>query len=567
MTLTLTVTTPRCIYQSADYRLFDVRTGNVADFETQKIVLINTFRWTATVCFSGVGRTYNLDVGEWLAERVVAIRQDDPFERLLDELLTADVWLVGVPAPHNRHSFTVGAFVGSQPVFALVSNFEQPSGLVAETASTRLQVFQLRPAKPRTFVSGQRWAVTRSVRRRLAALAVRDPDPQTMYAALAEENRRVAMQTPKVSPACFTAHSRITGEGGGYAHDIGNRPFVPSFAFPSAAKETITRLLDEQFGPGKARLVQMATVRSEASDEYHNTQLREKPQDPSVHSNYGAYLKDKKEDLEGAEREYRRAIELDPKHANALGNLANLCWERGERDQASSLYRKALEADPGNENASWNYASFLLTQPEDRVTAGKVLDQAIAKYPDSGRLRLMRANLHLMNRAALEALEQYRQARRIGAEQSAVETGYAIALQLSGAPIEDCIGAYRVARSVNPKNAALKLNLAQLMFVKGYEAEANAQLREAMKLGLDESSQLEAQFYLLCHTSSAAADVFREMKSLLAGGARLNWDVQPNIEKVARTNPERAALVELVLRVIRGERNPITLDQVLKRWA
>jgi Tfp pilus assembly protein PilF len=567
MTLTLTVTTRRCIYQSADYRLFDVRTGKVTDFETQKIVLINTFRWTATVCFAGVGRASNVDVGEWLAQRVAALGQNDPLERLLEELATADAWLSAVPPPYNKHSFSVGAFVGSEPVFALISNFERPSGLVADSASVRLSVFQLRPTKPMTFISGQRWAVARSARRRLASLAARDPDPQRMYAALAEENRRVAAQTVLVSPACFTAHTRLTGEGGGYAHDIGNRPFVPSFALPGAVKESITRLLDEQFGPGRARLVAMSTARAEATDEYHETQLREKSADPSVHSNYGAYLKDKKGDIIGAEREYRRAIELDPKHTNALGNLANLCWEKGQREQASSLYCKALEADPGNENATWNYARLLLTQPEDRVLAGKVLDQATAKHPDSGRLRLMRANLHLMDRAALQALEQYREARQRGAEQSAVETGYAIALQLSGAPIEECIGAYRVATSVNPQNAALKLNLAQLMFVKGYQAEANAQLREAMKLGLDESAQLEAQFYLLSHTACTAADVFQQMKSLLAGGARLNWDVHPNIEKVSRTNPERAALLEVVVEVIKGERNPIILDQVLERWA
>jgi hypothetical protein len=43
MTLNLTVTTRRCIYQSADYRLLDLKTGETFDFETQKIVLVNAF--------------------------------------------------------------------------------------------------------------------------------------------------------------------------------------------------------------------------------------------------------------------------------------------------------------------------------------------------------------------------------------------------------------------------------------------------------------------------------------------------------------------------------------------
>lgn len=283
MTLNLTVTTPRCIYQSADYRLLDLRTGKTFDFETQKIVLVNAFRWSATVCFAGVGRTHNLEVSEWLADRVASILPDDPFERLLDELLKADDWLATVSTIYDRrHSFSVGAFVGSEPVFALVSNFEQPSGLAAATASASLSVFQLRPTKPKTFVSGQKRAVIRPERRRLAALAARDPDPERMYSALADVNRGAATRTTLVSPACFTAHVRLTGEGGGRAHDIGDRPFLPNFAIPAGGQEAIMRLLDQQFGPGRAQFVGMSTTRADPSNEYHETQLREKQKIPTL---------------------------------------------------------------------------------------------------------------------------------------------------------------------------------------------------------------------------------------------------------------------------------------------
>ncbi|HKY54770.1 MAG TPA: hypothetical protein VJM08_10715, partial [Anaerolineales bacterium] len=321
MTLNLTVTTSRCIYQSADYRLIDLTTGKTTDFETQKIVLINAFRWSATVCFAGVGRTPNLDVGEWLAERMASISRDDPFERLLDELLKANNWLSTMPPPHNKHSFSVGAFVGSEPVFVLVSNFEQPNGLVAPVASSSLSVFKLRPIKSKTFVSGQQKVVTRFDRKRLAALAARDIDPQLMHSALANINRAVAMRTTLVSPACFTTHLHLTGEGAGYPHDLGERPFMPTFSISTWAREAVTQLLDQQFGPGRARLKGLTTVRAEASEEYHLLQLREKPTDPGTHSNYGVFLKEKKKDLVGAEREYQKAIELDGNHVNALGNL------------------------------------------------------------------------------------------------------------------------------------------------------------------------------------------------------------------------------------------------------
>jgi len=567
MTLNITVATRRCIYQSADYRLLDLKTGKTFDFGTQKIVLVNAFRWTATVCFAGVGRTNELDVGEWLAERVGSIQPNDPFERLLDELLKANDWLSAVPAPHdNRHSFSVGAFVGSKPVFALVSNFEQPSGLAAPTASPNLSVFELRPTKPKTFVSGQKQAVTRPERIRLAALAAQDPEPQRMYSALAEVNRDVALRTDLVSPACYTAHVRLTGVGGGYVHDIGNRPFLPKFAIPEGFGETITQLLDNDFAPGRVRLVQFTTARFDASDQYHETQLREKPEDPNVHSNYGVFLREKKRDIEGAAREYRRAIELDGKHVNALGNLANLAWEKGDRDQAGMLYRRALEASPGNENVTWNYARFLLREFDNRQATREVLDQGLSTHPESGRLLLLRAELSLLSGSALEAVEGFRRAREKGADQAMVEAGYSCALQLSGAPIGDCIAAYHAAIAFNPENGAVRLNLAQLMFIKGYDTEAKEKLQEAMRLRLDESAQLEAQFYLLAHTSSDPAVIFRTTKSLLTRGARLRWNVRANIETVSRRDPQKAALLELISKVMTGERDQAFLGHVLARW-
>jgi len=566
MTLNLTVTTRRCIYQSADYRLTDLESGTTIDFETQKIILVNAFRWSATVCFAGVGRTHDVDVSDWLADRVDSIQPDDPFESLLDELLKANEWLSTVSRPYNRHSFSVGAFVGSEPVFALVSNFEQPSGLAAATASANLSVFKVRPTKPRTFAAGQKRAVTRTERRRLAALAARDPDPERMYSALSEVNRAAATRTTLVGPACFTAHVRFTGEGGGLAHDIGDRPFFPNFAIPAGSQEAITRVLDQHFGPGRAQLRGIATNRSDASDEYHQIQLREKPEDPNTHSNYGAFLMDVKGDREGAERAYRKAIELDENHANALGNLANVLWDKGDMDQAANTYRRALEADPSNENITWNYTRFLRTAFDDWQATREVLDRGITTNPESGRLLLLRADLSLHDGNASEALEGFRRAREKGADPAAVEAGCAFALQLGGAPIGECIAAYRAAIALNADDGALRLNLAQLLFVRGDDREANRLLLQAMRLGLDESAQLEAQFYLLCHTSSELAEIVRVTKRLLTQGARLRWNVSPNIETVSRRDPQKAVLLELVSEVMAGDQNQMLLDRVLARW-
>ena len=326
MTLTITVAGQRSIYQSADYRLLDLATGETYDLGAQKGVLINAFDWTAIVAFAGIGRTASVDVSEWLAAHVASIGGNDPFDRVIEALLDADSWLSQVEADHRRHSFSVGAFEESTPTFALVSNYESIVAPPARVAAGRLAVTRLRPTKTTAFVSGQAWAVSRSDRRTLARIVDRDPEPAKVYEALASMNRAVSTATRLVSPSCFTSHVRLTGEGGGQIHGAEGIPFVPDFAFPTEVRNAVTRLLDEQFGPGRARLVSMSSGRAGATEAFHKTQLREKPLDPNAHNNFGAFLKETKADVSGAEREYRNALELDPQHVNALGNLANLLW-------------------------------------------------------------------------------------------------------------------------------------------------------------------------------------------------------------------------------------------------
>jgi len=437
---------------------------------------------------------------------------------------------------------------------------------MAPAASRELSVFLSETTKPEAFVAGQKQAVTRAERRRLAALAARDPEAQRMYAALAEVNRSGAEPSDLVSPACFTTYVRITGESGGLAHGVGDRPFLPTFAIPKGFEKTINQLLNEQFGPGRARLVQMASGRFDSSDEYHEIQLREKPADPNTHSNYGVFLLEKKGDLEGAEREYRKAIELNGKHVNALGNLANLSWKQGDIDQANDLYLRALEVSPGDENVTCNYARFLMGELKDPRTTRDVLDRGLMAHPESGRLLLLRAELSLLSGESMEALEMFQQARERGANQAEVEAGYACALQMNGAPIEGCIGAYRVAIALNPANGGLRLNLAQLMFTQGDDAEARDQLQEAMRLKLGDEDQLEAQFYLLSHTLANPTAIFRTMRSLLERGCRLRWNVQPNIEAIERHDPRKAGLLKLVAEALGGQRDQVVLDEVLALW-
>ena len=309
-------------------------------------------------------------------------------------------------------------------------------------------------------------------------------------------------------------------------------------------------------------------ARSEPSDDYHQTQLREKPNDPDTHSNFGAFLMDHKKDTEGAERAYRRALELNQDHINALGNLANLVASRGDLKQAAELYKRALRTPgSGHENAAWNYANFLLFHFKDRAAAIQIFEQGIAANPDSGRLILGHAEQLMLDGRASVALSGVERAREKGADQAAVECCHACALHLSGAPIGQCIAAYRTAIALSPTTGALKLNLAQLLFLKGEDEEANALLREALKAGLDSSAQLEAHLYFLCHAGADPRSVAEATKALLKEGGRLQWDVSSNIASLRDRDPARANLAEALVEVMRGKTESERLDRLVSRLA
>jgi tetratricopeptide (TPR) repeat protein len=57
-----------------------------------------------------------------------------------------------------------------------------------------------------------------------------------------------------------------------------------------------------------------------------------------------------------AERNYRKAIQVDPNYALAHFNLGNLYDERGEREQALTHYLAALRIHAGYADAHYNVA-------------------------------------------------------------------------------------------------------------------------------------------------------------------------------------------------------------------
>ena len=94
---------------------------------------------------------------------------------------------------------------------------------------------------------------------------------------------------------------------------------------------------------------------------------------------------------------YRRALELQPAHADAHINLGRLLHDAGELDAATAHYRLALAARPDDRTAAFNLAVAL----EDRGA----LDDAARLYREVLRLHPDHADAHYNLSGILERLQ------------------------------------------------------------------------------------------------------------------------------------------------------------------
>lgn len=83
----------------------------------------------------------------------------------------------------------------------------------------------------------------------------------------------------------------------------------------------------------------------------------------------GCRLDEGEETLDEAEAAYRKAIELDPTLANAITNLGNLLFRRGQLSEAEGLYVRALRIDPEQPEAFYNLGFMLYERGECEVAA------------------------------------------------------------------------------------------------------------------------------------------------------------------------------------------------------
>jgi Tfp pilus assembly protein PilF len=557
LSLNITVVSREIIYQSGDFRLSD-RHGKPLTLEAQKQIPITRFGWSAVVAFVGVGTVNSLKVADWLTERTAAIPQSADFDALIAVLLSADEWLRRVELKRRFHTFSVGAFVGHRPLFAMVSNFEAVHTKPSRVVRPRLRATYLRPRRERVLVTGRPDAVLRLERQSLIGLLRANETPEAVMNALARVNAAASTRDRNaISPHCYTSYVRHTGEGGGMIHGLGSGPYVPGFMVPKEVEDVLGGLLREHFPQG-AQMRSFSSMRSPTSEAEHLVQLRAKPKDPNVHNNYGAYLRDVAKDDARAEQAYLRALELDPNHSNALGNLANLLWERGELDRAEELYRHALEADPDNVTQRINFGRFLISAREDLDAALSVCEQGLPS--DNANLVTLYCELLVRGGAYARATEHYARLYELRPESTEVALNYATVLQATGTAPATAESLYRQVLTQEPDNGKAMLNLAQLRYRMGAGKEARTLIRDALRSQLAGGEKAEALYCWYAFEQKRESLV--QLKALLLTEARSpGWDLNPVAEMSISLGHPASDFLRVLGEVVVGSKPLKELDR------
>jgi len=177
---------------------------------------------------------------------------------------------------------------------------------------------------------------------------------------------------------------------------------------------------------------------------------------------------------------YRKALEIDPKFANAWYNMGIVFEEQGKLDEALDAYRKALEIDPKLANAWIGMGNTLNNQ-------GK-LDEALdayrkaLKFDPKNALAWNNMGAVLNSQGKLDkALDACRKALEIDPKYADAWYNMGIVLRKQG-KLDEALDAYRKTLEIDPKYADAWYNMGVVLHKQGKLDEAISAYRKYLEI-------------------------------------------------------------------------------------
>ena len=196
--------------------------------------------------------------------------------------------------------------------------------------------------------------------------------------------------------------------------------------------------------------------------------------------------------LDEAEEHLRRALTLDPRHANALQNLGSVLVRMSRHDEAIETYRRLVEIDPRNAAAhsGLGIALYYLGRTDEALQS---VDRALAIDPNfqealTNRKGMPQVKAHADAGVALMARGELDDAEKHLHYVLKIDPKYAIALQnlallqLKRQRYDEALEHYRRLLKMNPDNAAAHSGMGIALYHLGKVEDALASLDRALSL-------------------------------------------------------------------------------------
>ena len=182
-------------------------------------------------------------------------------------------------------------------------------------------------------------------------------------------------------------------------------------------------------------------------------------------------------ELEGSEKAFEKAVELDPDLIEGWNNLGSLLAARGNASDAEAAFRQVLAVQPDSAAAQENLGTLLAAQGRIEEAAPHFA-RSLKRKPENGAVRVGYAFTLARMRQTVEAMRQVDLALK--GDPGLVE-GHLLRGNLlqNARRIDDAIGEYREALRRDPGFARAQADLGTALAQKGEITEAIEMLRRA----------------------------------------------------------------------------------------
>lgn len=157
----------------------------------------------------------------------------------------------------------------------------------------------------------------------------------------------------------------------------------------------------------------LSDMLTDKASEHAHKGLKLAPDDPEIQFALGYYYFYGSGELDKADKAYRRAAELNPKHAHAHDEIADLLHqEKGLIEEAMKEYEIALSYDPYLVPSLWNVADLYIKKGQFKKALSHA-ERSIGIYPNVDNYYLLKAAAHF-------ARKEYKQCENTLKQLSAV---------------------------------------------------------------------------------------------------------------------------------------------------